>query len=58
LPGISIAGGVTVKQALLMAAIFRRVLMIGGALKVKSWRRLAEIGQFDPDYLHLRKPPL
>jgi hypothetical protein len=32
--------------------------MIGGALKVKSWRRLAEIGQFDPDYLHLRKPPL
>jgi hypothetical protein len=30
----------------------------GGALEIKSWRRLAEIGQFDPHYLHLRKPPL
>jgi hypothetical protein len=55
--GISIAGGVTVKPAQLMAAIFRRAL-IGGALEIKSWRRLAEIGQFDPHYLHLRKPPL
>jgi hypothetical protein len=27
-----------------------------GELIVKSWSRLAEIGQFDPHYLHLKKP--
>jgi transcription initiation factor IIE alpha subunit len=28
-----------------------------GALVVRNWRRLAEIGQFNPGYLHLKKPP-
>jgi hypothetical protein len=29
-----------------------------GELVVRDWRRLAEIGQFNPRYLHLKKPPL
>jgi CRP-like cAMP-binding protein len=28
-----------------------------GRLVIKSWRRLAEIGEFNPRYLHLKKPP-
>jgi hypothetical protein len=26
-----------------------------GELSVKNWQRLAEIGEFDPHYLHLKK---
>jgi CRP-like cAMP-binding protein len=29
-----------------------------GALVIKNWLRLAEVGNFNPHYLHLRKPPL
>jgi CRP-like cAMP-binding protein len=29
-----------------------------GQLVVRNWRRLVETGQFDPRYLHLKKPPL
>ena len=29
----------------------------GGQLRIKNWRRLAEYGEFDPTYLHLRRPP-
>jgi CRP-like cAMP-binding protein len=28
----------------------------GGRLHVRNWNRLVELGDFDPDYLHLRKP--
>jgi CRP-like cAMP-binding protein len=34
------------------AADFQR-----GEIVVRSWRRLAEVGQFNPGYLHLKKPP-
>jgi CRP-like cAMP-binding protein len=27
-----------------------------GVLVVRNWKRLAEIGQFNPGYLHLKKP--
>jgi hypothetical protein len=27
-----------------------------GEIVVRSWRRLVELGQFNPGYLHLRKP--
>jgi hypothetical protein len=27
-----------------------------GELIVKNWQRLSEIGEFDPHYLHLKKP--
>ena len=33
------------------AADFQR-----GEIVVRSWRRLAEVGQFNPGYLHLKKP--
>ncbi len=29
-----------------------------GLLTVQNWRKLAQIGQFNPRYLHLKKPPL
>jgi CRP-like cAMP-binding protein len=28
----------------------------GGELHIHDWRRLVELGEFDPTYLHLRKP--
>jgi CRP-like cAMP-binding protein len=28
-----------------------------GRLCIRNWRRLAECGEFDPSYLHLRRPP-
>jgi CRP-like cAMP-binding protein len=28
-----------------------------GQLLIRNWRRLAETGEFDPHYLHLKKPP-
>jgi CRP-like cAMP-binding protein len=28
-----------------------------GSVVVKNWQRLGELGQFNPGYLHLRKPP-
>ncbi len=53
--GMSIA---TVNRTLLdlresRAAEFRR-----GRLQVKNWERLVEIAQFNPSYLHQKKPPL
>jgi CRP-like cAMP-binding protein len=53
--GMSIA---TVNRTLQRLRASRSLEFQGGALEIKSWRRLAEIGQFDPHYLHLRKPPL
>jgi CRP-like cAMP-binding protein len=29
-----------------------------GALHVKNWQRLVQLAQFNPDYLHQKKPPL
>jgi hypothetical protein len=28
-----------------------------GELSVRDWKRLADIGEFDQTYLHLRAPP-
>jgi hypothetical protein len=28
----------------------------GGELHVRDWARLVHLGNFDPSYLHLRKP--
>jgi hypothetical protein len=36
----------------------RAVDFQNGELVVRNWQRLAAIGQFDPGYLHLKKPPL
>ena len=29
----------------------------GGRLHMRNWRRLADYGDFNPSYLHLRRPP-
>jgi CRP-like cAMP-binding protein len=52
--GMSIA---TVNRTLQELRRSRSVDFRNGAIVVKNWRRLAEIGQFDPGYLHLKKPP-
>jgi hypothetical protein len=36
----------------------RAVDFQNGVLIVKNWQRLAEMGQFNPGYLHLKKPPV
>jgi hypothetical protein len=43
-----------------MQALRRKgwVDVIGGRLYVKDWSRLSSYGDFDPMYLHLRKPPM
>jgi CRP-like cAMP-binding protein len=51
--GMSIA---TVNRTLHELRASRAMDFHNGELIVKSWSRLAEIGQFDPHYLHLKKP--
>lgn len=53
--GMSIA---TVNRALQQLRASRSADLRSGQLVVKNWSRLAEIGQFNPGYLHLRKPPV
>jgi CRP-like cAMP-binding protein len=52
--GMSIA---TVNRTLQDLRASRSVDFQKGVLVLKNWKRLAEIGQFNPGYLHLRKPP-
>jgi CRP-like cAMP-binding protein len=53
--GMAIA---TVNRTLHELRASRAMEFQNGELIVKNWRRLAEIGQFDPHYLHLKKPAL
>jgi hypothetical protein len=53
--GMSIA---TVHRTLNELRASRAMDFQNGELIVKNWRRLTEIGQFDPHYLHLKKPAL
>jgi CRP-like cAMP-binding protein len=52
--GMSIA---TVNRTLQDLRASRAVDFRNGELVVKNWARLAQLGQFDPHYLHLKKPP-
>jgi CRP-like cAMP-binding protein len=51
--GMSIA---TVNRTLHELRASRAMDFQNGELIVKNWRRLAELGEFDPHYLHLKKP--
>lgn len=51
--GMSIA---TVNRTLHKLRASRAMEFQNGELIIKNWRRLAEIGQFDPHYLHVKKP--
>ena len=51
--GMSIA---TVNRTLLKLRTARLADLRNGVLVVRNWRKLVEIGQFDPSYLHLKKP--
>ncbi|XIA63307.1 Crp/Fnr family transcriptional regulator [Bradyrhizobium sp. TZ2] len=53
--GMSVA---TVNRTLQELRASRAVDFRNGEVVVRNWRRLAEIGQFNPRYLHLKKPPL
>lgn len=53
--GMSIA---TVNRTLQRLRASRSVDLRNGKLVIGNWRRLAELGQFDPSYLHLKKPPV
>ncbi|MDP3690834.1 Crp/Fnr family transcriptional regulator [Bradyrhizobium sp.] len=53
--GMSIA---TVNRTLQELRAAYAVELRGGELIVGNWRKLAELGQFDPGYLHLKKPPM
>jgi CRP-like cAMP-binding protein len=48
----------TVNRTLQELRASRAVDFRNGELVVRNWRRLAEVGQFNPRYLHLKKPPL
>jgi hypothetical protein len=50
--GMSIA---TVNRTLHELRASRTMDFQNGKLTVKNWQRLAEIGGFDPHYLHLKK---
>jgi CRP-like cAMP-binding protein len=52
--GMSIA---TVNRTLNELRVSRAADLRKGMLVVQNWKRLAEIGGFDPGYLHLKKPP-
>jgi CRP-like cAMP-binding protein len=52
--GMSIA---TVNRTLQQLRASQMVDFQRGELEVKNWKRLAEISQFNPSYLHLKKPP-
>ena len=51
--GMSIA---TVNRTLQDLRASRAVDFQKGVLVVRNWKRLAELGQFNPGYLHLKKP--
>ena len=53
--GMSIA---TVNRTLQELRALRAVDLQKGALEIRNWQRLAEMGQFNPGYLHLKKAPL
>jgi CRP-like cAMP-binding protein len=53
--GMAIA---TVNRTLHELRASRAMEFQNGELIVKNWRRLVEMGQFDPHYLHLKKPAL
>jgi CRP-like cAMP-binding protein len=53
--GMSIA---SVNRALQELRASRAVDFQRGELQVKDWESLVEIAQFNPAYLHLRKPPV
>jgi hypothetical protein len=46
----------TVNRTLQDLRASRSVDFQRGALIVRNWKRLAELGQFNPGYLHLKKP--
>jgi CRP-like cAMP-binding protein len=52
--GMSIA---TTNRTLQALRASRAADLRKGVLVVQNWKRLAETGQFDPGYLHLKKPP-
>ena len=52
--GMSIA---TVNRTLHALRVSRTADLRRGVLVVQNWKRLAETGQFNPSYLHLKKPP-
>ncbi|WP_375411615.1 Crp/Fnr family transcriptional regulator [uncultured Bradyrhizobium sp.] len=52
--GMSIA---TVNRTLHELRVSRAMDFQNGELIVRNWRKLTEIGEFDPHYLHLKKPP-
>jgi hypothetical protein len=51
--GMSIA---TVNRTLQTVRTARLADLRNGVLRVRNWRKLAETGEFDPGYLHLKKP--
>jgi CRP-like cAMP-binding protein len=53
--GMSIA---TVNRTLQTLRASRAADFRNGCLVVNHWHRLAELGQFNPGYLHLKKPPV
>jgi CRP-like cAMP-binding protein len=53
--GMSIA---TVHRTLHELRTSRAMDFQNGKLTVKDWTRLAELGEFDPHYLHLKKPAM
>jgi CRP-like cAMP-binding protein len=53
--GMSIA---TVNRTLNALRVSRTMDFRNGALIVQNWRKLVQLGQFNPRYLHLKKPPL
>ncbi|MEH2513972.1 CRP-like cAMP-binding protein [Nitrobacteraceae bacterium AZCC 1564] len=53
--GMSIA---TVNRTLSALRVSNTMDFRQSMLVVQNWRKLAQIGQFDPRYLHLTKPPL
>ena len=52
--GISV---VTVNRTLQQLRRTKAMDWAGHRLQVLNWNRLCELGQFDPSYLHLRRPP-
>jgi CRP-like cAMP-binding protein len=53
--GMSIA---TVNRTLQELRASRAVDFQKSELKIRNWQRLTQIGQFNPAYLHLKKPPV
>jgi CRP-like cAMP-binding protein len=53
--GMSIA---TVNRTLQELRASRTADFRNGVIVVGNWRRLADVGQFNPGYLHLKKPPV